>query len=80
MASRRPMYTLQLTGYATESNEKKCICCFMRVTHAINNIYKLISFFEIIVIMLMKIGLIILIIIRDSALSKITFVMVISVS
>jgi len=41
MASRRPIYTFQLTGYATESNEKKYICCFMRVTHAINNIYNL---------------------------------------
>jgi len=36
--------SFQLTGYATESNEKKYICCFMRATHAINNIYKLISF------------------------------------
>jgi len=44
MASRRPIYTFQLTGYATESNEKKIYLLFMRVTHAINNIYKLISF------------------------------------
>jgi len=44
MASRRPIYTFQLTGYPTESNEKKYICCFMRANHAINNIYKLISF------------------------------------
>jgi len=48
MASRRLKYTFQLTGYATESNEKNYICCFMRVTHAINNIYKLISFFDMI--------------------------------
>jgi len=46
MASRSPIYACQLTGYATESNEKKHICCFMRVTHAINNIYKLISFLK----------------------------------
>jgi len=26
----------------------KYICCFMRATHTINNIYKLISFFELI--------------------------------
>jgi len=32
----------QLTGYATESNEKN-IYCFMRATHANNNIYKLIN-------------------------------------
>jgi len=44
MAFRRPIYTFQLTGYATESNEKKYICCFMQANHAINNIYKLISF------------------------------------
>jgi len=46
MASRRPIYTCQLTGYATESNKKKYICCFMRVTRAINNIYKLVSFLK----------------------------------
>jgi len=45
MAYRRPIYTCQLKGYATESNEKY-VCCFMRVTHAINNIYKLISFLK----------------------------------
>jgi len=39
------IYTFHLTGYATESNEKKYICCFMRTTQAINSIYKLISFF-----------------------------------
>jgi len=44
MASRRLIYAIQLTGYATESHEKKYVCCFMRATHAINNIYKLISF------------------------------------
>jgi len=44
MASRRPIYVFQLTGYATESNETKFICCFLRATHTINNIYKLISF------------------------------------
>jgi len=50
MASRRPIYTFQLTGCATESNENTfyyfiiLLCCFMRATHAINNIYKLISF------------------------------------
>jgi len=43
MASRRPIYTFQLTDYATDSNENKYVGCFMRVTHAINNIYKLIS-------------------------------------
>jgi len=50
MASHRPIYTFQLTGYATESNENKYICCFMRATHAINNIYKLICFFELILL------------------------------
>jgi len=43
------IYTFQLTGYATESNEKKCICCFMRMTHAINNILYNDKFFELIV-------------------------------
>jgi len=28
------------------SQLKKYICCFMRATHAINNIYKLISFWN----------------------------------
>jgi len=42
MESRRPIFTFQLTCYATESNAKKC--CFMRATHAIYNIYKLICF------------------------------------
>jgi len=38
MASRRPIYTFQFTGYATELNEKNIF--------AVNNIYKLISFFN----------------------------------
>jgi len=29
----RPDDTFQLTGYATESNKNKYICCFMPVTH-----------------------------------------------
>jgi len=44
MASRRPIETFQLTGYMLLSQMKKYICCFMGVTYAINNIYKLISF------------------------------------
>jgi len=43
MAFRRPKHTIQLAGYATESNEKN-MRCFLRATHAIVNIYKLISF------------------------------------
>jgi len=42
MASRRPIYTFLLTGYATESNEKN-IFAVLCERHAINNIYKLIS-------------------------------------
>jgi len=45
MASRRPIYACQLTGYATESNEKIYLL-FMIVIYAINNIYKLISFLK----------------------------------
>jgi len=40
---RRPKYALQLKGCATES--EKYICCFMRMTRAINSIYKL-TFFK----------------------------------
>jgi len=46
LASRSPIYTFQLTGYATESNEKKYICCFIRATHVINNIFKMMSLFK----------------------------------
>jgi len=56
MAYFRPIYTFQLTGYATESNEKKYICFFMRVTHAINNIYKLLSFWNQYLLFFMKIS------------------------
>jgi len=44
MASRRLIYAFQLTGYASESNEKKYICRFMLAIHAISIIYKLLSF------------------------------------
>jgi len=44
MAFRRHKHTC----YATESNKKTYICCFMRATQAINKIYKLIHFFELI--------------------------------
>jgi len=44
MASRKPLYTFQITGHATESNENKMYLLFVLVTHAINNIDNLMSF------------------------------------
>jgi len=44
MASRRPIYTFHLTRLCYWVKWTKYICCFMRATHAINNIYKLIPY------------------------------------
>jgi len=44
MASRRHIYTLQLTRLCYWVKWKQYICCFMRATHVIYNIYKLIIF------------------------------------
>jgi len=44
MASRRPIYTFQLAGYATESNEQNIFAVLCERLTPLRTNYKLISF------------------------------------
>jgi len=44
MTSCKPIYTFQLTGYATESNEKNTFTVLCELLTPLTTFYKLISF------------------------------------